>query len=469
MNRKLISSLVAAGVAVATIGAARADTAYTATFTTSITYSNVGSGPASVQVTYYPEGSSSSIPVTLPSLPVNASSSIFAGNVATLPSGFKGSAILSSDQPVAATLVQISTGTDTLVKNRPLANGFAAGSSNVLLATVLKDRFDSTSRFAVQNAGAAAAGWTIKFFNADAGGALVHTINEASVPVGAAKYYDLGEITQIPSNFNGSATIEAPGGSVVATVLELSTSGVNASAFEGVTGGATTLFMPSALCNAFGGQNTAYAIQNTSASTANVTVTYSNGGTQSASIGSGAKASFLACNATGASMSGFSGSATITSNQSIVGIMKVYGVGLYAAALGATDGAAKIVLPYVRWSESQFSPGGRQRAFIAVQNVGGALNAGDVTIQFLDRNGAQVGSTVSLGALSTGAKQSVNPSNAGAAAAEFGYLSDGTIGGGAIIQGPAGSKLVAVVRIVSSINPATGEIVGEDYNGIPVQ
>jgi hypothetical protein len=422
-----------------------------------------------VVVNYYPEGSSSPVTANLPALPPNASSSIFAGNVAGLPSGFKGSAVLSSDQPVAATMVQISTGAGTLVKNRPLANGSSAGTSNVLLATVLKNRFDSTSRFAVQNAGASAASWTIKFFDADAAGALIHTINEANIPPGAAKYYDLGEIIQIPSNFNGSATIEAPGGSVVATVLELSTSGVNASAFEGTSGGSTTVYMPSALCNAFGGQNTAYAIQNTGASTANVTVAYSNGGSQSANIGTGAKASFIACQATGANMNGFSGSATITSNQPIVGIMKVYGVGLYAAALGASDGAAKIVLPYVRWSESQFTPGGRQRAFIAIQNVGGALNAGDATITFLDKNGAQVGSAVSLAALGTGAKVSVNPSNAGAAAAEFGYLSDGSIGGGAIIQGPAGSKLVAVVRIVSSIDPATGQIVGEDYNGIPVQ
>jgi len=469
MNRKLVSSLMAAGIAAATLGVARADTAYTATFTTSITYSNVGSGAANVVVNYYPEGSSTPVAANLPSLPANASASIFAGNVAGLPSGFKGSAVLSSDQPIAATMVQISTGADTLVKNRPLANGSSTGASNVLLATVLKDRFDSTSRFAVQNAGAAAVGWTIKFYNADAAGALVHTINEASVPAGAAKYYDLGEITQIPSNFNGSATIESPGGSVVATVLELSTSGVNVSAFEGVTGGATTLYMPSALCDAFGGQRTAYAIQNTGGAAANVTVTYSNGGKQTASIGTGAKASFIACDATGATMSGFSGSATITSDQPIVGIMKVYGVGLYAAALGATDGAAKIALPYVRWSESQFTPGGRQRAFIAIQNVGGALNAGDATITFLNSSGVAVGSAVALPALGTGAKASVNPSGAGAAAAEFGYNADGTIGGGAIIQGPSGSKLVAVVRIVSSIDPATGQIVGEDYNGIPVQ
>jgi hypothetical protein len=461
---------MAAGVAIATLGVARADTAYTATFTTSITYTNVGSGTANVVVNYYPEGSGTPISANLPALPANASSSIFAGNVAGLPSGFKGSAVLSSDQPIAATMVQISTGAGTLVRNRPLANGLSSGASNVLLATVLKNRFDTTSRFAVQNVGASAVSWTLRFFNADSNGALVHTINESNVPAGAAKYYDAGEIAQLPDNFNGSATIDAAGGSVVATVLELSTTGVAASSFEGVTGGSNTVYMPSALCNAFGGYNTFYAVQNTSNSTnANVTVTYSNGGTQTANIPPGAKSSFATCNATGPNMQGYSGSATISSTGAqIVGIGKVNGLGVSSAFVGATGGAAKVVLPYVRWTPTAvYNTGQRQRAFIAVQNVGGAIAASQVTVQYIDKNGAVLGSQ-QLGALNTGDKQSINSSQA-LGDVDFGfYPADGSFGGGAIIQGPAGSQLVAVVRIQSS-DPGGASGVGEDYTGIPAQ
>jgi hypothetical protein len=41
----------------------------------------------------------------------------------------------------------------------------------------------------------------------------------------------------------------------------------------------------------------------------------------------------------------------------------------------------------------------------------------------------------------------------------------GGFGGSAIIEGPAGSQLIAVVRISSS---TTGGVVAEDYNGIQI-
>jgi hypothetical protein len=43
---------------------------------------------------------------------------------------------------------------------------------------------------------------------------------------------------------------------------------------------------------------------------------------------------------------------------------------------------------------------------------------------------------------------------------------DGTFGGSVIIEGPGGSARVAIAR-VQSVVPGV-EIVGEDYNGIPV-
>jgi hypothetical protein len=228
--------------------------------------------------------------------------------------------------------------------------------------------------------------------------------------------------------------------------------------------------MPSALCNAFGGYNSFYAVQNTSTSAnASVTVTYSNGGTQTANIAPGAKNSFATCSATGVDMQGFSGSATITSTGAqIVAIGKVNGLGVSSAFVGATGGAAKVVLPYVRWTPVDvYNTGQRQRAFIAVQNVGGALGADAVTVQYIDKNGTVLGSQ-KLNALNTGAKQSINSSQV-LGDVDFGfYPGDGSFGGGAIIQGPPGSQLVAVVRIQSS-DPGGASGVGEDYTGIPAQ
>jgi hypothetical protein len=464
---------------VSAAGVASADTGYDAQYTSSITYQNIGSGPANLVFQFYPEMNGTPHTYTPPQLAAGAASSVFAGSISNLPAGFLGSLVISSDQPIVATGVQISTGANTQVKNRGLSNGFAAGTPNVLIPTVLKNRFNSTTRFSIQNASTSGGvDLVVKFFDADNAGALVHTINVTNVPAGAAKYFDAGTITQLANGFNGSATADAfqtgtsTPSSAVGSALELGTTNTNISAFEGTGGGAATLYAPSAICDAFGGQNTAYAIQNTSTSaSANVSVAYKDlsgntVATANKTIGPGAKASFVACS--DGAPAGFSGSATITSSgANVVGVAKVYGAGLYTAALGATAGAAKLYLPYVRWSETQYTTGVRQRVYIAIQNIGGPLAAGDVKVTFVDKNGAQVGSQVSnSGALGTGQKFSTNPSAAGPAASEFGYYPDGSIGGAAIVEGPAGSQLVAVARVTSYNTTANdGSLFGEDYVG----
>jgi hypothetical protein len=465
--RKLSITLLAAMLALLSTGLASAQTnAYATAFTTSITYSNVGAASANITLTYYAENSGTAISTTLPALAAGASSSVFVGNVTQVNAGFKGSGVLSSDQPIVATLVQLPASTST-VKNRPLSNGFAAGATKVLLATTLKNKFNSTTVFSVQNADSAPVNLTIKFYNADNPSAAAIQVTQNAVPAGSTKYFDLGTMTQIPSGFNGSATIEATG-NVVATAMELSTTGNAASAFEGVTSGATKLYMPSALCNAFGGQNSFYAIQNTATSgSASVTVNFSSGKSVNKTIAAGAKASVAGCD--GGNSAGFSGSASISSTGGdIVAIGKVSGLGISSAFLGATAGASKLAAPYVRWSETQFSTGARQRAFIAIQNIGTAdLAAGSVKVRYIDRNGVTVGTHTINTAVAVGAKVNSNPFVLGAAGAEFGY-SGSQFGGGAIIEGPSGSQLVAVVRVVSFV-PATGETVGEDYNGIAIQ
>jgi hypothetical protein len=63
----------------------------------------------------------------------------------------------------------------------------------------------------------------------------------------------------------------------------------------------------------------------------------------------------------------------------------------------------------------------------------------------------------------SGAKVNSNASLAGLT--EFGYANN-TFGGSVIVEGPSGSSLVAIAR-VQSVVPGV-EVVGEDYNGIPV-
>lgn len=459
--------------------------AYQTSLVTAVTFQNVGTEAATVSFSFYNQKDGNAIEVTR-SLPAGAGDSLFVGGLTgdqALPEGFLGSAVLSSNQPVVATAVQIPSNSTT-VKNRPLSNGFSSGASTVLLATVLKNKFNTTSTFSVQNADSDPIDITVSIFNADDTSAAPIVLTETNIPVGAAKTYDMGTISQISANvFNGSATVTAvkngttTAANIVGSVLEFSTNAYAVKAFEGVTGGGNTIYMATALCDRFNPlQRTAYAVQNTSTTdTANVTVSYSNGVTDSAQIGPGAKRSFNACNAPSA-QSGFTGAATITSTGApIIVIGKAFftdgsPAGFETAFLGEGTGVDKLALPYVRYaSDANYNSGSRQRTNIAIQNIGSAPVSG-VTVEYLNKNGTVVG-THTLDPIASGAKANSKPTDAGSGPAleEFGSPDanpGGGFGGAAVITAPAGSQLIAIGRVSSNIS---GNLVAEDYNAIPIQ
>jgi hypothetical protein len=472
MKIKLLTLFIILALSLGGVMPASAQSAYDTAFTTSITYQNVDtSATTSLQVLFYATPTSTDPIVWTPptQLAAGAGTSIFIGNLGNVDPGFRGTAIMQSDRRLVATLVQVPM-SDT-VKNRPLSNGFDSGAPDILLATVLKNVFQTNSIFAVQNTDNQSNNVTIRFYNTDA--VNVHNIT-TSIASGAGYYVDAGQVPELGPTFNGSAVVEARRtdnsmGSAVATVMELSVTGTGALAFESVDEGSMTYYMPSAICNAFGGQNSSYAVQNTNLTTAtDVTVSFSNGVTQTKNVGPGAKASFPACDVPGMP-AGFSGSAVVTSaTTDIVAMGKIYGAGLSTGFIGAPSGASKLALPYVRWSETQYFSGQRQRTFIALQNVGeNTIPAGSITISYRDRNGNEIVAHPVNQELASGAKFNSNPFfNQNPGAAEFGYYADG-FGGGAIVECTAANCELAVIARVQSWVPATNNAVAEDYNGIP--
>jgi len=445
--------------------------AYSTRFTTSITYQNVGSGEATLQILFYEQPTTTTpIVVSRPNLRPGESASIFIGSLSEIADGFRGSAVIQSDQPLLATLVQIPQGSSTVFV-RPLSNGFRQGGPQALIATVLKNMFGSNTIFSIQNVDTEPNNVTIQFYNTSA--QLVHTINQTIQP-GASYYVDVATVSELGTSFNGSAVVIAKradntDGKIVGTAMELDITGTGAKAFESVAAGARKLYMPSALCNAFGGQSTAFAVQNTSLSTStSVRVTYYPGGLSATkSIGPGAKASFPACETVSP---GFVGSAIVESTATdIVVIGKAYGAGLSTAFLGEPQGYAKLALPYVRWApDAYYYNGSRQRTFIAIQNVGAnTIPAGSITITYTDPFG-HTGTHTYNQPLDPGAKFNSNASMAGLTWFGMAEPPASGFGGGAIINCTApGCQLIAIARVATYV-PSSGIYAAEDYNGMPV-
>jgi hypothetical protein len=442
--------------------------AYSTSYITSITYQNVDTAATTTLSVLFYALPTTTTPITIarPNLAAGAGTSLFLGSLSEIGAGFRGSAVVQADRILLATLVQLPQGSAT-VKNRPLSDGFADGAAQSLIASVLKNTFDSNTVFSVQNVDDVDNKISIKFYDTTA--ALIFTIN-TTVASHAAYYVDAGTTAGLGAAFNGSAVVTAlhtddvTPGKIISSAMELAIAGTGNKAFEGVASGAITTYMPSALCQAFGGTNTSYAVQNTSLTTAtNVTVTYSNAATETQNILPGAKKSFVACNAAGM-VNGFSGSATIVSATTpVVAIGKAYGLGLSTAFAGASSGSAHVGLPYVRWaSDANYATGTQQRVNLTIQNVGTSTITGDILVKYVNRDGVVVGTHTISTDVTVGAKVNSNATNAGLT--EFGVYAGPQFGGGALVVAPDGSQIAVVARVSTQVSP--GAFASEDYNGM---
>jgi hypothetical protein len=469
LRRLWMSSLLLIVLLASSVSAAlAADNAYDTNYVTSITYMNVGTDAANLSVTFYnaTDGTTTDYPLlntngSAVTIPVKASSSIAVSAVSGLSATWKGGAVISSNQPLIATMVQVSN--DSVIKVRPVSNGFQStdGSGTIIVPTVMKACFNDklTTRFNVQNVGGSSntASISIKWPNGD----TAYTVTTPSLAPGAVHQVDLGALSNptSPTNtytvptgclFNGSAVITSSG-SMVASALETSTINKYANSFEGFKGttadGATKIYMPSAMCTVNygdGDQSSAYAIQNLAATATTVSIAFTsqvrtsgvNGTLQGSpatttvtlEIAANSKASVPGCDslknsvgnkntATGTGMPASSiGSAVITSTGgNIVAISKVIGAGLTTATPGIMSGGTTVNVPFVRYSDKCYVPTAsnaicqgatRQRTLFAVQNIG--TSAATVTMTLYNQKGESVATYLSP-SIPAGGKVSLSP------------------------------------------------------------
>ena len=424
----------------------------------SITYQNIGTETAHITLLVYPEGETNPITITRPDLPKGASATVNVGSL-TSSTGFHGSAVVKSDVPLAILSTQIPS-TSTL-KIRPMTAGFSTGSPDIWFLYVNK----STTSLAVQNLMKVPSNFKFTFFGT--GSPVI--VNKTNIPAGGSIFLPVTSLTEVPDGFSGVVHVEATtigiplNGRIVGNHLNVNADGSLGHATEGVTQLGSKIYMPLALCNTTGAMNSHIYVFNPDASkSTNVTVTYSSGKTETKTLAPLSRQLFIACDA--ANATGFNGSAIFTSNVTdIMAFGYIKGNVLAGSYTGQVVGSNRLAVPFANYSTNYYSNGQRHRTVISIMNLGASLASGAVKVTYYDRNGKLMG-THSLGAIASGKRVDSNATNA-SAGAEFGYYSDGSNGGSAIIQGPAGANLMAVAFVKTTI--ASGKFSGELYNAIP--
>lgn len=452
------------------VGRASAQT-YGAQYVSAITYANPGDQMASITFSFYPEGSGTAINETR-TLAGHATGSLNVGSLTSISAGFRGSVVIRSDRQIIATVVQLPP-SSIVSKTRPLSNAMVSTSSRVVLGTVVKNAFNLTTVFSAQNADSVANDLTVTFRATD--GTQVHVATVSALPPGASKRFDLGTLAELGSSFTGWVEIVAARaggtpGRVVATALELGTAASGASskyatAFEAVVPSAAPHYTSRMMCKFSAMQNnTNTVLTNAGASVANVTVRYTPSGVAyPVPLGAQATTSVNACTAGNAN--GYFGDGTVESDQPVVVVQKTSGGGT-SSAWTVNEVGDTLVASYVRWAaDAAYNvSGGTQRSFLRIVNAGTQDIAGPISVLYYDPNGTLVETHQFAGPLAAGAGFDSNPNvnHPTNTTFSFGYYPSG---GSAVIVGPTGSKLSAVVHVQSYLTYST-ELAAESYEAM---
>jgi hypothetical protein len=291
-----------------------------------------------------------------------------------------------------------------------------------------------SSGFQVQNLSSAVANIQIKYI--DQAGTVVNSTS-TTVPANSS-------ITKFPidapSPFNGSVIIESD--QQVVAIVNTVGDGTYFASTTGFSSGSTSINLP-LLMKGNSGFDTWFNVQNTGSASTDVTVTYSNATTETATIAPGAAKTFD--QATNAALpAGFVGSAAVisTGSQPIVASVMQVGTGATKALLGYNSfgsGSTTITAPLVMANNSGFFTG------IQVQNVGTAPT--DVTITY----GANTAGSLAPTADTCAAL----PVGQSCTRLQLGGQWTSTYVGGATVSNSAGQNLVAIVNQLSLVGQGT--------------
>jgi hypothetical protein len=235
-------------------------------YTSGFELQNLDPGPigATISITYYAPNGSVAASVS-DSIAPSSSKTYFP--LSAVSSGFSGSAVVSSDKPLAA-IVNVLTSD---LRGGASYSGASAGAATVSLPLIMKNNFGYSTWYNVQNAGSSNADVSIAY----SGGACTDAIS--GLAPGASATFDQSTNSCLPVGYVGSATVtnSGTGQALVAAIMQIKASAKALLAYNGFNGSdaSNTPIMPLVSTNFFH-SITGIQIQNTGASATNVTVHY---------------------------------------------------------------------------------------------------------------------------------------------------------------------------------------------------
>ena len=285
-------------------------------FTSNIVVQNAGTSTATVTVTYKRAGSADVTETR--TIPANASVTFDQAATAGLADGFIGSAVVTSDQDVAAIfLVSASTQLSS-------ARGARSGAPSVYLPVIYNNYFSYNTNVLVQNVDTSATTVTITYYEA---GQAVAAQNATIQPGASATFFqfDTGQAASpVRNGFSGSAVVTSNDNKNIIAVANVQHPGQGyLEAYNGFASStATTRVSCPAILNNYFNYNTSLTIQNVGTAATNLTIQYIGSNGQAVATvnvsGLGANSGVVRYTPNESLPAGFNGAAVITSSGSPV-------------------------------------------------------------------------------------------------------------------------------------------------------
>ncbi len=283
MKRNLVVTLTVLALLVGTISVVSAQ-GPSGTYASGIACANLGTSAATISLVFYNANGSTALSYTDPStIAVGASRNYFTpSSPAGLPSGFVGSAVVSSDQPLACTVNTQAVGAGVGTVSNPARVDTSAGVTSDKVSTtlyapqVIKALGGFNSYVSVQNTDNAQQ--TVYMSYVDRFGVAYPAARESfAVPAQSSHIFYQTQNANLPPGFLGGATITSTGNLAAVVAFYNDAADIGRTQFNTYTAfpsGANKVLLPRVVRNYYGFQG-GISVQNVGASATSITITFS--------------------------------------------------------------------------------------------------------------------------------------------------------------------------------------------------